>query len=66
MENKLNKISVTAKLEKIVWVGNIAATTVLRCSNGLESEADLKSVRISELAQKLPELATYFSNEKTG
>jgi hypothetical protein len=49
-------------LEKIVRVGNIGATLVLRCSSGLESEADLKSVKISELAQKLPELATYFSS----
>ena len=46
-----------------VRVGNIGATLVLRCLSEPESEAGLRSVRISEIAQKLTEIATYFSNE---
>ena len=44
---------------KKVRVPNIQATNVLRCSNEPESKADLRSVKISELAQKLPEIATF-------
>ena len=46
-----------------VRVGNMDATLVLRCLSEPESEAGLRSVKISELAQKLTEIATYFSNE---
>ena len=44
---------------KKVRVPNIQATNVLRCSNEPESKADLRSVKISELAQKLTEIATF-------
>jgi hypothetical protein len=46
-----------------VRVGNMDATLVSRCLSEPESEAGLRSVKISELAQKLTEIATYFSNE---
>ena len=36
------------------------ATLVLRCLSEPESEADLRSVKISEIAQKLTEIATFF------
>ena len=51
-----------AKLEekKKVRVGNMGATMVLRCLSEPESEADLRSVKIAELAQKLTEIATFF------
>ena len=39
---------------------NMDATLVLRCLSETESEADLRSVRISEIAQKLTEIATFF------
>ena len=48
---------------KISRVGNMDARLVLRCLSEPESEAGLRSVRISEIAQKLTEIATYFSNE---
>ena len=48
------------KKEKKVRVGNMGATMVLRCLSEPESEADLRSVKISELAQKLTEIATFF------
>ena len=44
---------------KKVRVPNIQATNVLRCSNEPELKADLRSVKISELAQKLTEIATF-------
>ena len=53
-------ISVTWKLEESVRVGNIRATIVLRCSSEPESEALSENVKISELGQKLPEIATFF------
>ena len=40
--------------------GNMDATLVLRCLSEPESEADLRSVKISEIAQKLTEIATFF------
>ena len=46
-------------VEKKVRAPNIQATNVLRCSNEPESKADLRSVKISELAQKLTEIATF-------
>ena len=46
----------------IVRVGNMDATLVLRCLSEPESKADLRSVKISELAQKLTEIATFFQN----
>ena len=42
-----------------VRVPNIQATNVLKCSNEPELKADLRSVKISELAQKLTEIATF-------
>ena len=42
-----------------VRVPKIQATNVLRCSNEPELKADLRSVKISELAQKLTEIATF-------
>jgi hypothetical protein len=47
-------------IEEIVRVGNKDATLVLRCLSEPESEAGLRSVKISELAQKLTEIATFF------
>ena len=44
--------------EKKVRVGNMGATMVLWLESEAESEADLRSVRISELGQKLTEIAT--------
>ena len=44
---------------KKVRHGNINATLVLRLVLRPESKADLRSVKISELAQKLPEIATF-------
>ena len=41
-----------------VRVGNMDATLVLRCLSEPESKADLRSVKISEIAQKLTEIAT--------
>ena len=35
------------------------ATLVLRCLSEPESKADLRSVKISEIAQKLTEIATF-------
>ena len=46
--------------KKKVRVGNMGATMVLRCLSEPESEAGLRSVKISELAQKLTEIATFF------
>ena len=46
----------------IVRVGNMDATLVLRCLSEPESKADLRSVKISELAQKLPEIATFLQS----
>jgi hypothetical protein len=43
-------------------VGNVDATLVLRCLSEPESKADLKSVKISELAQKLTEIATFLQS----
>ena len=40
------------------------ATLVLRCLSEPESKADLRSVKISELAQKLTEIATFFSRKE--
>ena len=48
----------------IVRVGNMDATLVLRCLSEPESKADLRSVKISELAQKLTEIATFL--QKSG
>ena len=53
----------TNYLEKSVRVGNSHATIVLRCSSEPESEANLRSVRISEIAQKLTEIATFFQRK---
>ena len=39
---------------------NMDATLVLRCLSEPESEADLRSVKLSEVAQKLTEIATFF------
>ena len=39
------------------------ATLVLRCLSEPESEAGLRSVRISEIAQKLTEIATFFQRK---
>ena len=39
------------------------ATLVLRCLSEPESEADLRSVKISEIAQKLTEIATFFKEK---
>ena len=39
------------------------ATLVLRCLSEPESEGDLRSVRISEIAQKLTEIATFFQRK---
>jgi hypothetical protein len=36
------------------------ATLVSRCLSEPESEGDLRSVKISEIAQKLTEIATFF------
>ena len=47
-------------MSKNVRVGNMDATLVLRCLSEPESKADLRSVKISELAQKLTEIATFF------
>ena len=38
------------------------ATLVLRCLSEPESKADLRSVKISELAQKLTDLATFLQS----
>ena len=38
------------------------ATLVLRCLSEPESKADLRSVKISEIAQKLTEIATFFQS----
>jgi hypothetical protein len=38
----------------------MAATLVLRCLSEPESEADLRSVKLLEIAQKLTEIATFF------
>ena len=46
-------------VSKNVRVANIQVTIVLKCSNEPELKADLRSVKISELAQKLPEIATF-------
>ena len=46
----------------IVRVGNMDATLVLRCLSEPESKADLRSVKISELAQKLTEIATFLQS----
>ena len=46
--------------EKKVRVGNMGATMVLRCLSEPESKADLRFVNISEIAQKLTEIATFF------
>ena len=35
---------------------------VLRCLSEPESKADLRSVKISEIAQKLPEIATFLQS----
>jgi hypothetical protein len=43
--------------------GNMDATLVLRCLSEPESEADLRSVKISEIAQKLTEIATFFKEK---
>ena len=51
-------------MSKNVRVGNIQATIVWRCSNEPDSKADSKSVRISELAQKLTEIATFSSKKE--
>ena len=50
-------------LEEIVRDGNMDATLVLRCLSEPESEADLRSVKISEIAQKLTEIATFFKEK---
>lgn len=50
-------------MEKNVRVGNVHATIVLRCSSEPESEALSGNVKISELGQKLPEIATFFQWE---
>ena len=51
-------------MSKNVRVGNMDATLVLRCLSEPESKADLRSVKISELAQKLTEIATFFSRKE--
>ena len=40
------------------------ATLVLRCLSEPESKADLRSVKISELAQKLTEIPDFFFPER--
>ena len=42
----------------------MGATMVLRLESEAESEADLRSVRISELPQKMTEIATFSSKKK--
>ena len=49
-------------MSKNVRVGNMDATLVLRCLSEPESKADLRSVKISELAQKLTDLATFLQS----
>ena len=51
-------------MSKNVRVANIQATIVWRCSIDPDLKADSKSVRISELAQKLTEIATFFSRKE--
>ena len=46
-------------MSKNVRVANIQATIVLRCSNEPDLKADSKSVRISEISQQMPEIATF-------
>ena len=41
----------------------MGATMVLRLESEAESEADLRSVRISELPQEMTEIATFFSKK---
>ena len=48
--------------KKVVRVGNMDATLILRCLSEPESEAGLRSVKISGLAQKLTEIATFFQS----
>ena len=45
-----------------VRVGNMDATLVSRCLSEPESKADLRSVKISEIAQKLTEIATFLQS----
>ena len=47
---------------KCARAGNMDATMVLRCLSEPESKADLRSVKISEIAQKLTEIATFFQS----
>ena len=47
---------------KKVRHGNINATLVLRLVLRPESKADLRSVKISKLAQKLTEIATFLQS----
>jgi hypothetical protein len=47
-----------------VRVPKIQATIVLTCSNAPDLKADSKSVRISEISQKLTEIATFFSRKE--
>jgi hypothetical protein len=47
-----------------VRVPNSQATIVLRCSNEPVLKADSKSVRISEISQQMPEIATFFSKKE--
>ena len=42
----------------------MGATMVLWLESEAESEADLRSVRISELPQKMTEIATFFFQKK--
>ena len=52
---------ISGKVSEMLTKGcNMDATLVLRCLSETESEADLRSVRISEIAQKLTEIATFF------
>ena len=63
-ENRTIKVSLKNGVSKNVRVGNMDATLVLRCLSEPESKADLRSVKISELAQKLTEIATFFFSRK--
>ena len=47
-----------------VRVPKIQATIVSMCSNAPDLKADSKSVRISELAQKLTEIPDFFSKKE--
>mgnify|MGYP007062018678 CR=1 FL=1 len=59
MDFTKSKVSLKNWVSKNVRVANIQATIVLRCSNEPDLKADSKSVRISEISQQMPEIATF-------